>query len=86
MGFIDKGMKVIMNTLLADLQMYFIVNKYPDSEGYDFMEMAFSLRSAQEIVAGLHEREDSYAPEILELNMDRMLTLAKAVGIVEKVG
>ncbi|KKM06122.1 hypothetical protein LCGC14_1747240, partial [marine sediment metagenome] len=64
-----------------ELEMYFVVDQQPDCDGYDFLGMAYSMKSAVAIMA----EANAYSPEILKLDIAKLVPLAKELGFVEKV-
>ncbi|KKN13911.1 hypothetical protein LCGC14_1001450 [marine sediment metagenome] len=72
---------VMKDLQILDLEMYFVVDQQPDCDGYDFLGMAYSMKSAVAIMT----EANTYAPEILKLDIAKLVPLAKKLGFVEKV-
>ena len=73
--------QVMQDLKITDFEMYFIVDKQPDCEGYDFLGMTYSMKSAVELMTGA----SAYDPEILKLDIAALVPLAKELGFVENV-
>lgn len=72
---------VMADLKIMDLEMYFVVDKQPDCEDYDLIGMAYSEKSAKEMKADA----EAYAPEVLKLNIAKLVPIAKEIGAVEVV-
>jgi hypothetical protein len=73
--------EVMKDLKITDFEMYFVVDKLPDAEDYDFLGMAYSMKSAVELMA----EANAYDPEILLLDIAMLVPLAKELGFVRKV-
>ncbi len=73
--------EVMKDLKITDFEMYFVVDQQPDCDGYDFLGMAYSMKSAVELMA----EATAYNPEILKLDIAKLVPLAKQMGFVEKV-
>lgn len=73
--------QVMADLKITDFEMYFVVDSQPDCEGYDFLGMAYSMKSAVAIMT----EANTYSPEILKLDIAKLVPLAKKLGFVEKV-
>ena len=74
--------QVMSDLKITDFEMYFVVDAQPGGEEYDFLGMAYSLKSA---VAIKEEANNAYHPEILKLDIAKLVPLAKKLGFVSKV-
>ena len=76
---------VMKDLKINELELYFIVDKPPGTDDYEFLGMTYSLPAAREMVSGL--KHPPYAASILKLDLGKLLALfAKMdLGIVEEV-
>ena len=74
--------QVMADLKITDFEMYFVVDCQPGSEEYDFLGMAYSKKSAEAIK---EEATTARSPEILKLNIAKLIPLAKELGFVDKV-
>ena len=72
---------VMAGLKITDLDLFFVVDWQPDCDEPDFVGMAYSDQSARE----LKENAILYNPEILKLDLMKMVPLAKELGFVEVV-
>ena len=73
--------QVMQDLKITDLDIFFVVDNQPDCEEPDFVGMTYSIESARE----LKENAILYSPEILKLDMMKMVPIAKQMGFVETV-
>jgi hypothetical protein len=73
--------QVMADLKITDLEMFFVIDNLPDCEVPDLVGMAYSLKSARE----LQENAALYSPEILKLDIAKLVPLAKDLGFVEVV-
>jgi hypothetical protein len=73
--------QVMEDLKITDFEMYFVVDQQPDCEEYDFLGMAYSMKSAVAIMT----EASTYSPEVLKLDIAKLVPLAKELGFVRKV-
>ncbi|MEE8566355.1 MAG: hypothetical protein V3S76_01275 [Candidatus Bipolaricaulota bacterium] len=90
-SMIERAMEHIdMESIAADVMaglkienfdMFFVVDKPDGQDEYEFLGMAYSIKSARE----MRDEIRSANPEILQLNIANLVPLAKKIGAVEVV-
>lgn len=84
MEHIDMGeitAQVMADLKITDLDIYFVVDKPDGQDDFEFIGMTYAIDSARE----LRDEVRSANPEILKLDMMKMIPLAKEMGFVETV-
>ncbi len=77
--------EVMKDLKITDLDIYFVVDKQPDSEEYELLGMAYSMKSASKVLEEQNRRRHTWEPEILKLDMSKLIAMIKAVGGLERV-
>lgn len=72
---------VMAGLKITDFEMYFVVDKPDGQDEYEFLGMAYSKKSALE----MRDEIRSANPEVLKLNIAKLVPLAKEMGAVEVV-
>lgn len=73
---------VMSKLTVTDLQLFFVVRNMPDTEGLEFVGMAYSKEAANLIWV---ENSKRYPCQILEMDLDKAMDLAQQVGILKEV-
>ncbi len=73
--------QVMADLKITDLDIFFVVDKPDGQDDFEFIGMTYAIDSARE----LRDEVRSANPEILKLDMMKMIPLAKEMGFVETV-
>jgi len=77
---IEKIVKdVTANLTVKDLELYFIVQQFPDSDHHNFIGLAYSKDAAGKLWI---EATRSGPTKIMKLNFGKAITLAQQAGII----
>lgn len=74
--------EVLSKLTVTDLELFFVVRDMPDTEGLEFVGMAYSKEAANTLWV---ENSKAFPCQIMKMDLDRAMTLAREVGILEEV-
>ena len=91
-GFIERAIKavdiekitadVMSSLIIKNLDMYFVVQKFPDSEEYDFVGMTYNRDSARTLSL---QNGKIWPCKILHLDFGKLATLMEKLEVVDEI-